>query len=60
MRYPFMITSCGHTFERDAIRLHLSRKQQCAICREPATVNQLMENYALRNTIEEYNRGRQS
>jgi hypothetical protein len=47
MKYPMVLTSCGHSFEEIAIRKWLEKNEKCPICNKPANVGNLIKNFAL-------------
>ena len=47
-----MITPTGHTFQRSAIERHLGQNQFDPIDRAPCTIQQLIPNLVMRDTVE--------
>ena len=52
MMRPYMLTSCGHTFEKAEIQLWLRHKNQCPVCKKYATANQLVQNFSMKSVQE--------
>jgi|GEM_PF-1139782 len=54
MEFP-VITRCGHTFEREAVESWFAHKSVCPMCRNDVNPNDVVDNFALQNAIEQVN-----
>lgn len=51
MTNPYLLTKCGHTFEKDMIISSLKVKSGCPVCRSDANFKDLAPNVAMRESI---------
>ena len=52
MEDPYILTNCGHSFEKEAIIKWLGYSEKCPVCNKPAHPNQLILNYSLKGVLE--------
>ena len=52
MRDPYIITRCGHTFEKRNIVEYLNKKGRCPLCRKRASRSDLIPNFTLKGLLE--------
>lgn len=51
MRDPYILTNCGHSFEKKNIYQWLQRKGVCPLCNRKAEVSDLIPNFQLKNVM---------
>jgi len=52
MKDPYIITNCGHSYEKRNIRDWLERKDFCPLCHRKAKLDNLIPNYSLKGILE--------
>ncbi|CAD8098658.1 unnamed protein product [Paramecium sonneborni] len=48
------LSTCGHTFERQALLQWLNKSKDCPSCRKPANQQNIIKNYALQEIIDQH------
>jgi len=51
MQDPFIITTCGHSFEKRNIVTWLEKKNTCPLCQRKATKDNLIPNFTLKGIL---------
>ena len=51
-----VVTRCGHTFERSAIKVALRVSPMCPVCRKKVRLSDLTTNYGIKASVEEHNK----
>ena len=52
MQHPYLISTCGHSFEHIQISEWLNKQSTCPVCKQAATTDDLVLNYSLKNLLE--------
>lgn len=52
MNDPYIVTKCGHSFEKSAIYTWLKTKPMCPVCKRSATVDDIIPNFGLKTILE--------
>ena len=52
MTDPCVISTCGHSFNKNAIYEWVGSRKNCPICKAPARRSDLLPNYALKSIID--------
>lgn len=53
MTDPIVITKCGHTFQKDALKKWMEKKRECPLCRVAVNDMDLMPNYTLKALVDD-------
>ena len=51
MREPLIITTCGHTFEKNPIEMWVSKKKSCPKCRQKVKEGELISNFSMKTFL---------
>ncbi|EFA80902.1 hypothetical protein PPL_06137 [Heterostelium album PN500] len=51
-----VISTCGHSFDRNSIEGWLKRQPNCPLCKKPLTIKDLTPNYTLRELIQQFDK----
>lgn len=53
MTNPFIITKCGHTFQKNSLEEWVKKKSNCPICRISITKDDYKPNFMMKSLIED-------
>lgn len=54
MKNPWVVTECGHSFERKQIIKWLNKDEKCPLCNKKAVQKNLKPNFQLKQVIRAY------
>ena len=56
MHDPYILTTCGHSFEKRNIHYWVTAKGTCPVCNRKARVDDLIPNFALKTLMDKKKR----
>ena len=56
MKDPYIVTACGHTFEKSAIMECLMAREKCPLCNKDATIENIVPNFSMKAVLDKRRR----